>query len=85
MERSKHRDAPGGKETRVEKARRLVREGRVHQTGPSVYEVIGDTGRCFVSLEHDAGSCRANAFDANRPCSHRISAELYASAGRRAA
>lgn len=80
-----HEEAPKGRETKIEKARRLVREDRVREIRPGVYEVRGDSGKaCEVDLNRDSGTCRTNAFG-DVVCSHRLAAEMFASASRRAA
>ena len=72
------------RETRVEKARRLVREGRVVETGPGVYEVDSNK-KHHVSLNLDCCSCPVGGYTPGAVCAHRLAAEVFASFSRRVA
>lgn len=79
-----------GRERQIDKARRLLREGRVAENDDGTFRVLGDTQEHKLALgPADAEepmlhcSCRAGTF--GNGCSHRLTVELYLSQKRRGA
>jgi hypothetical protein len=63
------------------KARKIVEEGGVRKTGPSLYRVLSTSGETyFVFLRTDGCTCPSTT-----TCSHRTAVELARSARRKMA
>lgn len=60
-----------GLEKMVEKAERLVRQGRVVYLGGGRYNIVGDHGTYLVSMLPDGRlTCTCQGFQTRRVCSH---------------
>lgn len=78
-------ETPNGKETRLEKAMRLLSEGRVGLRGEMRFVVEGDSAKHKVDLSGvGTCECQASAFG-GLTCSHKLASELLASRMRGAA
>jgi hypothetical protein len=61
----------------IEKARRLIRSGRIEYTGDGLYNVIGDHGTYTLARKIDGTvSCSCPGFIKKKRCSHSLAVIL---------
>jgi hypothetical protein len=67
----------------IEKARKLMRSGRIEYTGDGLYNVIGDHGTYTVARKIDGTvSCSCPGFIKKKRCSHSLAVILSSRAHR---
>ncbi|MDH5438993.1 MAG: SWIM zinc finger domain-containing protein [Candidatus Bathyarchaeota archaeon] len=67
----------------IEKARKLIRSGRIEYTGDGLYNVIGDHGTYTVARKIDGTvTCSCPGFIEKKRCSHSL-AVILSSRGHR--
>ncbi len=65
-----------GEEKLFRKAERLIEEGRVIRISPTLFYVLGDHGKYFVTVEEGVVKCLCPGFRRRGVCSHSIAVLL---------
>jgi len=60
----------------LDKAEKLISEGRIIRISPLMFYVIGDHGRYFVWIDHRGVKCNCQGFKKRGFCSHAIAVLL---------